>query len=585
MLKTILEELSIDRVMADSRYFAEETPMRLAGSEMEKKAAAHIKAQFDAAGIPIELHEIDGYVSFPHSARVEVISPVQRTIEARAFAQAKATPPEGLEAEMVFVGAGGLADYDGLDVKGRITLSELSYSPPRPEKVRIATVNGSVGQVMMNWGLPEHNTVPMGTCKAVWGNPTLDNFERMPSIPAIGISRADGNWLVDLAKQGPVRIRIFCDVDSHWGKIIQPIATLRGSVEPEKFVLVAGHYDAWGPGSTDNATGNAQMLEIARVLAKHQGELRRSVVFAFWAAHESGIMEGSTWYVDKHWDTLSKNCVCSLNIDSAGMIGATEYKTDCSPEVSVFHKRLAEEVLGLKDHETRPLTRTGDQSFFGIGVPSIYSAHEHPEEQQKLWRGATLGWWYHSEFDTMDKVDPAILHDGLRMSAAYVYELATLPVVPFDFAAVSKVIVGRLTDIASHDVGIDLHSLVTAAEDLVGSVGALSARGAALRQSNDAESIARYNAILLKLSRILTPITGSVAGKWTQDTYGLTALRTALPGLANIARMAEAGKDSDYYKLAWTDAVRQRNRAADGLADALTLLDDYLAEDRLAAAQ
>jgi hypothetical protein len=572
----IVRDLSIDRVMEDTRFLTEETPMRLAGSDMERKAANYIKAQFDAAGVAMTVEEIDGYVSFPHSASVEVISPVRRTLKARAFAQAQPTPPEGLEAELVHVGSGGLPDYEGVDVRGKITLSELSYAPARPEKVRLATLNGSVGQIMMNWGLPEHNTIPMGTCKAVWGNPSSATFSQMPQIPAIGISRADGDWLAALAKEGPVKVRIFCDVENRWGKILMPHAQIDGAVEPEKFVLVAGHFDAWAGGATDNASGNAQIIELARVIKQHEGMLRRSVRFAFWPAHESGIMEGSSWYVDRYWDDLTRNCVCALNIDSAGMIGATEFQTDCSPELVDMHRKLIEKVLGIAGHKTRPLAHNGDQSFFGIGLPSLFAAHEHPEETKKLWNGASLGWWYHSEFDQMDKIDPKILFEGLRMSSAYVAELATVEVLPFDFAPAVERIETRIRELSSYDVGIDLASVAAGISTLKERAMALRAVGLSLAGANDPERTARYNDVLRRFSRMLTSVTGSVGGRWTQDTYALSALDTPLPGLFDIPKMAAQGTESAYYKLQWTDTVRQRNRIADGLTETNEMLAGYL---------
>lgn len=576
LYEKLAADLSIDRVMEHTRFLTEECPMRLAGSEMERKAASYIKAQFDEAGIAMDILELDGFVSFPISARVEVISPVQRSLKARAFAQARPTPAEGIEAELLHVGSGGLADYEGVNAAGKITLSELSYSPARPEKVRLATLNGSVGQIMMNWGLPEHNTIPMGTCKAVWGNPSNATVDDMPQIPAIGISRADGDWLVSLAKEGPVRVRMFCEVDNRWGKILLPTAQIDGTEEPEKFVLMAGHFDAWAGGAGDNASGNAQMIEIARVLKKYQFQLRRSVRFCFWPAHESGIMEGSTWYVDRYWDDLTRNCVCALNVDSAGMIDATEFQTDCSPELISFHTDLVEKVLGLKDHKTRPLAHNGDQSFFGIGLPSLFAAHEHPEEMKKLWNGASLGWWYHSEYDQMDKMDPVILHEHLRMSAAYATSLATAPALPFNFGPVVERIATRAKELSGYDVGIDLSAVNEGIALLGAQANALWSIGQSLADKDPA-TIAKYNDVVRRFSRMMTSVTGTVAGRWEQDSYALSALTTPLPGLFEIPKMAAAGPDSEYFKLQWTDTVRQRNRIVDGLNDTNQMLATYLA--------
>lgn len=575
MHSALTNAMSRERILEDTRYIAEETAWRIAGSDMERKAADYIARQLRDAGASVELHEIDAYISFPHSASVEVLSPEPRIIKAQAFAQAAPTPPEGLEAEIVHVGAGGLDDYRGLDVEGRITLSELSYAPPRPEKVRIAQARGSVGQVMMNWGLPEHGTIPMGTCKPVWGNPTPENIARMPKIPAVGISLADGQWLAEQSKKGPVRIRIHCNTENRWGKITIPVARIEGAVEPEKFVLVAGHYDAWAQGATDNASGNAQMIETARILAANKDRLRRSIVFAFWSGHETGIMEGSSWFVDHFWDDLAENCVCTFNVDSTGMIGTSVHQARSSPELAGFLADIYKDVLDA-DVDVIDLHRTGDQSFFGAGIPSLTQRTQHAPELQKEWRGATLGWWYHSELDTMDKVDIDLLMQTARLTLATVWEVATRPALPLRHSRLAAKIEKRVAELGSTDIGIDFSTLAELARQLTERTRSLESRRDALVAQDDRAGIEGINALMMRLSRILTPIASTVAGRWTQDTYGLSALSTILPGLFETRDLVEAGPDSDAYKLQWTETLRQRNRARDGLTVAIREIDAYL---------
>lgn len=575
MHSALMDAMSRARIMEDTRYIAEETAWRIAGSDMERKAANYIAEQLREAGASVELHEIDAYISFPHSASIEVLSPEARTIKAQAFAQAASTLPEGVEAEIVHVGPGGLDDYRGLDVEGRITLSELSYAPPRPEKVRIAQAKGSVGQVMMNWGLPEHGTIPMGTCKPVWGNPTPENVASMPKIPAVGISLADGLWLAEQAKKGPVRIRIHCNTENRWGKIIIPVARIEGAVEPEKFVLIAGHYDAWATGATDNATGNAQMIETARILAANKDRLRRSIVFAFWSGHETGIMEGSSWFVDHFWDELAENCVCTFNVDSTGMIGTSMHQARSAPELADFLAEMYKTVLDA-DVNVIDLHRTGDQSFFGAGIPSLTQRTQHAPELQKEWRGATLGWWYHSELDTMDKVDVELLMQTARLTLATVWDMATRPALPLQHSRLAAKIEKRITELKGADIGIDFTGLAELAGKLAERTRMLEAKRDVIVAQGDQAGVTTINALMMRLSRILTPITSTVAGRWTQDTYGLSSLSTILPGLFETSDLLEAGPDSDSYKLQWTETLRQRNRARDGLTTAIREIDAYL---------
>src|SRR5690606_38229953 len=108
--------------------------------------------------------------------------------------------------------------------------------------------------------------------------------------------------------------------------IVEPDGFIEaGGPEKDDFILFGGHFDAWGGGATDNATGNVAVLEVARVLAANRDRLRRSVRIVFWPAHENGIMEGSTWFVDRFWDDLDAHGVLYLNVDSPGMRGTTRW--------------------------------------------------------------------------------------------------------------------------------------------------------------------------------------------------------------------------------------------------------------------
>ncbi len=574
MLKSILADISMERIEADVRFFTEHAPMRLAGSKSEAIASDYICEQLRAAGVPFDLQTVDGYLSFPRSASIEVLGENGRNIEAFPFAQAKPTPPEGIEAELVDVGPGGLGDYDGVDAAGKITLSALSYSPPRPEKVRIATAKSAVGQIMMNWGKPEHDTLPMGTCKSLWGNPTADTLSQLPNIPAVGIRKKDGEWLkAELAKRGSLRLRLKASLDNGWGQFVQPVARIEGSGEPEKFILLGGHFDAWGVGATDNATNNAQLMELARVLQSHRGKLRRSVVIALWSGHETGMMEGSTWYLDKYWDNVNRNCIMYIGIGSHALKGATDFVVESSPESADFARQMSAKMLNIPDQKINPMRRVGDQSFFGVGVPSLATNFEHPIEVKKEWNGASLGWWYHSDADTLDKVDYDLVRKGMEITAATTLELATQPVLPFDPALLVAELESRAGQLAHLDIGIDLKSLAVAAATLKGKIAQLQFPASAASD----DEVARHNAIVMRMSRQLTPLLSTIGGKWEQDTYGRSALTTSLPGLFAAEAMANLPADSETFRLNWTEVARQRNRIFDGLNDAIREVDLHLA--------
>ena len=67
-------------------------------------------------------------------------------------------------------------------------------------------------------------------------------------------------------------------------------------------------------GATDNASGCALVLEVARALIKSGARPRRSLLFAFWDAEEDGLY-GSKHYAEK---MPLGNIVASLNVDTVG---------------------------------------------------------------------------------------------------------------------------------------------------------------------------------------------------------------------------------------------------------------------------
>ena len=580
MYEEYLKSISKDRLLEHVRRMTDLAPERLSGSEEEKKTVAYFKEVLEGDRIPVTVHEIDAYVSFPRESRLEVLSPESRKVACTAFAQIRSTGDEGLEGEVVYAGQGGLDDYQGLDAKGKIVLVELSYTPPRPEKLRIATAKGALGLLMMNWGLPEHDSLPLGTVKAIWGNPTDEDFHLMPTLPAVGITRAGGERLRELCKQGTVRVRLTAKADRKWGTILLPHIIIPGSGASKKFVLVGGHYDAWGGGVTCNAVGSAVKLELTRVLWANRKKFHHNVWVGFWPGHETGIMEGSSWFVDRYWDELSQNGIIYINVDSPGLKDAEIFTATTSPQVFRFHQKVVKEILGEKITEYQRVARTGDQSFFGVGVPSINGRHNPTPERKKEWHGATLGWWYHSAKDTWDKMDPENLVSDARMYLAYALHLADSVLLPFEYVFSADEIISRLQELQKlAGENFDLSREIKWAK-------AYRQRALKLRQLTDKlakdkpakkmKTILEVNECLMQTSRILTPVVSTVKGKYGQDTYGLSALSKPIPVLESVKDYVNYPAGSAQRKLLMTRLMRERNKVFDALRGVVELIDRTL---------
>jgi hypothetical protein len=210
-----------------------------------------------------------------------------------------------------------------------------------------------------------------------------------------------------------------------------------------------------------------------------------------------------------------------------------------------------------------------------------------PEEIRKM-ANATLGWWNHGHpcHDTMDKVDPEMMKKNMRAVAATAYEICTRVVLPINFIPTADEMTGRLNELnTAVGTEIKLSSLLETVQKLRSKVEKLeSVRRDLEKQTIPSgkpdpkliNNIQQINGLLIRLSRTITPAFASVAGRYGQDPYGLTHLKSRFPGLYHASFLAGPDKESDAHCLLLTECMRQRNRISDCLHESLWHVDHVL---------
>ena len=165
----------------------------------------------------------------------------------------------------------------------------------------------------------------------------------------------------------------------------------------------------------------------------------------FWSGHSHGRYSSSAWYAETHWEELERRALVHVNVDSTGGKGNTIVAdTTASAELRAVAREAISEQGG-QEFTNRRMGRAGDQSFWGIGVPSIFgNMSEQPATGEANAsasvfgggnrRGAGTGWWWHTPFDTLDKMDEQILVRDTRIYLQVVWRLLTDAVLPFDYA-------------------------------------------------------------------------------------------------------------------------------------------------------
>jgi len=516
--KAPYDQVSAQRLIADVEAIAHW--VRLSGTPPELEAFRYLQTQLQRGGCVTKLMTHDAYISLPGPAWLTVTpadTEASTSLPCVTHSFSAATAREGVEGVGGYAGAGSSRDLARAQVAGRIAVFDGLATPDR---VHAAQAAGATGVICLNRDPLVHEMI----VSPIWGSPGSDTLERLPRLPVVSVARGEGDWLRRIVQTNGARVKIGTSVDTRWRQTPLLIADLPGAVE-DTFVLMAGHVDSWHRGAMDNGSANAAMLEVARVLAKVRRY--RGVRFAFWSGHSHGRYSGSTWYVDHHWHELDEKCVAHVNVDSVGGRGAVLNRhAYAMPETRAIADAVIREIAHERFEGGR-VGRAGDQSFLGVGIPSLLmslseqlgDAKEASLDFNIRTGGATggLGWWWHTTDDTPDKIDPAALERDCQIYVGVVHALCTRPILPLDYHATAAYCRRLLTGLPEGiEQRIDVKAAIADADRLVSATRAL-AHAAVPDGTRNPRLVRVINWGLMRLGRALIPIGYTRSGRFDHD--------------------------------------------------------------------
>jgi hypothetical protein len=546
------------------------------GVPEELKSLEYVEARMKEYGYSTELILHDAYISLPGKA---VVHGPDGDIRCITHSFSRSAPKGGLKAKLVDVGNGTPEDFAKVDVRGRIVLVDGIANPVMSRRASLA---GAAGQLHIS---PHEHTHEM-CISPVWGSPTHDTVANLPSTVVVTVPLEGGEALRAKLKQAPgLEVTIEAEVDTRWRKTPILVCDMAGPAggEDEPFVFFTGHHDTWYYGVMDNGGANATMIEVARVCAEHRKEWKRALRVVFWSGHSQGRYSGSSWYAEQNWEELERRALVHVNVDSTGGKGNTVVAdTTAAAEL----RNLAREAIreqGRQEFTNRRMSRAGDQSFWGIGVSSIFgNMSEQPATGEANASAAVFGggnrlghgtgWWWHTPDDLLDKIEEPILVRDTNIYLHTVWRLLADPVLPLDWAEHADYLTEELNGLQK-SVGdkFDLSLLVErtrALKDRAATFNRLAAdaTGQAARRANEA---------LIAVSRALVQLDYTECDRFEQDP---AIAAPPYPSLRPVREMAGVGKGTDRFNFLSVGAARARNRIAWGLRQAVAALDAGIAD-------
>ncbi len=308
-----------EQIMSDVRSLVELGPRR-SGTPGGDRAAEYVGQGLRDAGIPRVWEEhATTYQWEATSWGVEVGG---RTIDAFPATQSFfgenrgdwtgdfTTGPNGRTAGVVDVGAGGILDLAGKDVRGKVVLFDLNFLAP-------VLGLGAVSE----WLYDPRYTLIKDPASLLQANPYITNYEttvrELQRRGAVGFIGILGDYFDSNRYRNEFYRRLNVMLPGFWvtagqGRSLRtqlrlgqrqatlrlegrrwaaPTRTVMGYLpgQSDETVMVQSHHDSLGPGAVEDASGTASVLAQARYWAAQPRSARpRSLLFITFDSHFTG---------------------------------------------------------------------------------------------------------------------------------------------------------------------------------------------------------------------------------------------------------------------------------------------------------
>ena len=438
------------------------------------------------------------------------------------------SPAGDVTAPLVYVNYGLVADYEelarhGVSVKGAIVIARYGESW-RGIKPKLAAEHGAIGCIIhsdpADDGFTKQASFPKGPMRPpdgaqrgsvldaplYPGDPLtpgvgatketkrlkLEDAQSIAKVPVLPISYADAQpLLAALAgpvaparwrgalpityRLGPGPAKVHLKLAFNWDlkPVYDVIATMRGSEEPDLWVLRGNHHDAWVNGADDPVSGQVVLLEEARALgelAKQGWKPKRTIIYASWDGEEPMLL-GSTEWVEEHADELRQHAAIYINSDGnergylnvegshslqSFVNGVAKDVEDPESKVSVFNRQQAHLLLQGTPKQHDEARSGGNLTIGALGSGSDFSPFiDHlgiatlnlgfeGEDPSGNYHSIYDDFYWYTHFSDYDFVYGRAL---AQTAVLTVLRMADADIMPYDFAGLSHTVAQYIEEV------------------------------------------------------------------------------------------------------------------------------------------
>jgi len=347
----------------------------------------------------------------------DIVEPAHHSIVMLGLGGSVATPPEGIEAELVVVHSFEELDANAARARGAIVLFNVPFTT-YGETVRFRSSGASRAAHHGARAALVRSIGPAGLRLPHTG--ALQYSADAPKIQAAAITAEDADRLQRIADRG-ARIVVRLKMEAHFEGDVESanvVGEIRGRDQPDEIVVVSGHLDSWdvGAGATDDGGGCVVTWEALRIMKKLNLRPRRTVRVVLWTNEENGG-RGGLAYRDRHRAELSRH-VMMLESDG-GVFQPTGFGFTGSDRARRTVTEIAALLRGIGADQIGPAGGGADigPSVLEAKIPSVSLDVD----------GSKYFLIHHTPADTIDKIDPVEMAKCAAAVAVLAYVVADMP--------------------------------------------------------------------------------------------------------------------------------------------------------------
>ena len=412
---------------------------RSAGSEAEHEAGELIFDRMKEAGfsnVRKDRVDVDAW-EFRRAVIRACADGEERELQLGAYQTNYVT--DGYESvQIVDAGKGTLEDYEelerlGISVEGKLVMAQINQ---REEwwinfPVYQAKLKGARGFIAVQAG---------GYGEVAENALNAQDIAGPSDAPAFSISRADAEF-IKKCMAGERECTVLFDA---YTKVVPGASTYNivGEIpgeNPDRMILLSGHYDSYFSGFQDDNTAVSMLIEIGRMLIKSSYKPHNTIVLCAMAAEEWGVINSKyDWSTGAYEEVFTVHpewkgkVIADLNFELPAFAHGNKDYVRSTYEYRNFFRRILKEYPGDL-HEAYPDgvgTKAPIQTWsddFSVAISGI------PSTVNEFAGGKFMESHYHSQYDSDEFYDERVYLFHHKLYAYILLRLDSTSVAPIDF--------------------------------------------------------------------------------------------------------------------------------------------------------